>query len=300
MSARPLIEQISMIPKGLRTRFAPSPTGYLHLGHVASAIYVWGLGRKVGADILLRIEDHDQGRVRKHFESSILYDLAWLGFDPDLGVRDAAQPSAFRQSDHIERYGEALQSLSTKLYQCQCSRKEIVTRTGKTGEELWYDGYCRKLNFGPNLRLTLTEDVQTFVDGFLGEQQQIPAQQCGDLLLRDRDGCFTYNFAVTVDDIDESIGLIIRGQDILSATGRQLALRQALGVSTKPIYFHHPLIWADPTKKLSKRDRSTSIGQWRDQGLSAADIIGKAAFQIGLTRVEEPLAAKDVEALFDE
>lgn len=287
-----------MIPRGLRTRFAPSPTGYLHLGHVASAIYVWGLARKSGAEIILRIEDHDQGRVRKVYETSILEDLAWLGFQADLGVIGSDQPSAFRQSDHWSRYEDGLQKLGDRVYRCRCSRKEVLERTGKSGEELWYDGFCLSRNEGPNLRSRLDKNAQTFVDGLLGEQIQKPFEQCGDLLLRDRDGFWTYNFAVTVDDIAEDISLIIRGQDILSATGRQLELREQLGAKQAPLYIHHPLIWADETKKLSKRDRSTSIGQWRDQGLYAADIIGKAAFQVGLIPVERPIPASEIEELF--
>lgn len=296
-SSRPS-RSFPIIPRGLRTRFAPSPTGYLHLGHVASAIYVWGLARRSGAEIILRIEDHDQGRVRKDYESSILNDLDWLGFKADQGVTDSDQPSSFRQSDHGARYEEALSKLGNKVYRCQCSRKEILERRGKAAEELRYDSYCRDHNAGPSLRLKLDPQPQSFDDGLLGAQTQVPADQCGDLLLRDRDGYWTYNFAVTVDDIAEDISLIIRGQDLLSATGRQLQLSAELQAKTTPLYLHHPLIWADESKKLSKRDRSTSIGQWRDQGLSAAEVIGKAAFQVGLSSSERPIKAEDVEDLF--
>ncbi len=293
-----LSSKIPSLPRGLRTRFAPSPTGYLHLGHVASAIYVWGIGRRYGAEIILRIEDHDQGRVRNDFEASILSDLEWLGFKADLGVTHATETSAFRQSDHRERYESALAQLSASVYHCQCSRKDIQSRTGETADELRYDGYCRDKNVGPNLRLMLSGQTQSFCDLLLGDQIQSPIEQCGDLLLRDRNGCFTYNFAVTVDDIAEDIGLIIRGQDILPATGRQLELRQLFKATRQPFYLHHPLIWADDSKKLSKRDRSTSVGQWRDQGLTAAAIIGRAAFQVGLIQVDQPIEAKDVEGLF--
>ena len=296
-SSRPT-QTFSMIPRGLRTRFAPSPTGFLHLGHVASAIYVWGLARKSGAEVVLRMEDHDQGRVRKDYETSILDDLAWLGFKADAGVASSDKASDYRQSDHWSRYENALQNLGDRVYRCQCSRKEILERTGKNSEELWYDGFCRVHNQGPNIRLMLDSKSQTFVDGLLGEQIQTVSEQCGDLLLRDRDGFWTYNFAVTVDDIEEDISLIIRGQDILTATGRQLKLREQLGAKKQPLYIHHPLIWMDETKKLSKRDRSTSIGQWRDQGFLAADIIGKAAFQVGLIPTERPIQPAEVEDLF--
>ncbi|RYZ55766.1 MAG: hypothetical protein EOP07_13570, partial [Proteobacteria bacterium] len=188
----------------------------------------------------------------------------------------------------------------SQTYRCDCSRKEILARSPQHAGELCYDGHCRSLDHGPNIRLRLRDESISFVDGISGEQEQNPAQQCGDLLLKDRDGFWTYNFAVAVDDFHEDINLIIRGQDILSATARQIELRRILGGDDKVLYLHHPLIWADDSKKLSKRDHSTSIGQWRDQGLSAAAIIGKAAFQVGLIDRDEALDVNDLEALFHE
>ncbi len=293
-----LSQRMSKLPKGLKTRFAPSPTGYLHLGHVASAIYVWGLARLAQAEIILRIEDHDQSRSRKLYESSILSDLRWLGFHADHGVSSEA-PSAYRQSDHFERYASALSSL-TKTYHCHCSRKDIQDRDPdamKSGE-LHYDGYCRTLNAGPNVRSQMPDRRVTFDDLILGHQIQVPCEQCGDLLLKDRDGFWTYNFAVCVDDVTDDIGLIIRGQDLLSATGRQIILREKLGGRSEMNYVHHPLIYASQDHKLSKRDHSTSIAQWRESGLSAEDIIGKAAFQVGLVDKEKQVSASEVEALF--
>ncbi len=293
-----LTQRLSKLPKGLKTRFAPSPTGYLHLGHVASAIYVWGLARLAKAEVILRIEDHDQARSRKPYESSILADLEWLGFHADQGVRSEA-PSAFRQSDHFERYASALASLP-HIYHCQCSRKDIQDRdpNAMASGELRYDGYCRALSAGPNVRLPVPDRQVAFEDLILGEQIQAPSEQCGDLLLKDRDGFWTYNFAVCVDDVADDIGLIIRGQDILSATGRQILLREKLGGRSEMIYVHHPLIYASKDHKLSKRDHSTSIAQWREGGLSAQEIIGKAAYQVGLIDREKPVSATEVEALF--
>lgn len=300
MQPPPASRQIPIIPSGLRTRFAPSPTGFLHLGHVASAIYVWGIARKAGAEIILRMEDHDQGRVRKDYERAILADLSWLGFHADRGVESADRNSDFRQSDHWERYEKALERIKGETYRCNCSRKEILARAPQNSGELCYDGHCRSLNQGPNIRLRLPDRSFTFLDGISGPQEQNPAQQCGDLLLKDRDGFWTYNFAVAVDDLEEDINLIIRGQDILPATARQMELRQILGADDKILHLHHPLIWADESKKLSKRDHSTSIAQWREQGFAAAQIIGKAAFQVGLTDRDEALEVKDLEALFHE
>lgn len=287
--------KISKLPKGLRTRFAPSPTGFLHLGHVASAIYVWGIARAVGAEIVLRMEDHDQGRVRAEFEESILEDLQWLGFQADLGVRSSAH-SDFRQSDHWNRYEERLSRLD--IYHCNCSRREILERVGQVSSELLYDGYCRTRDFGPNLRMKIEAVSTRFEDLCIGEQVQVPLQQCGDLLVKDRDGQWTYNYAVAVDDVEEKISLIIRGQDILPSTGRQIILRENLGVRSQPYYFHHPLIMADAEKKLSKRDRATSIGQLRSSGLSAEEVIGKAALLVGLQKEYQPIRAQDASRFF--
>jgi glutamyl/glutaminyl-tRNA synthetase len=300
MQPPPASRQIPIIPGGLRTRFAPSPTGFLHLGHVASAIYVWGIARRAGAEIILRMEDHDQGRVRKEYERAILADLSWLGFHADRGVESVDKPSAFRQSDHWNRYEKALESIKAQTYRCNCSRKEILARSPQNSGELRYDGHCRSIDQGPNIRLCLANQPITFLDGIAGREEQNPALQCGDLLLKDRDGFWTYNFAVTVDDLHEDINLIIRGQDILSATARQIELRRILGSEANVHYLHHPLIWADESKKLSKRDHSTSIAQWREQGFNAAEIIGKAAFQVGLIERDEALDVNDLRSLFHE
>ncbi len=297
----PSLVEFPRTSRSLRTRFAPSPTGFLHLGHVASAIYVWGLGRKLGAEIVLRLEDHDQGRSRPEYEKSILEDLEWLGFQADIGVTSAGGPSRFRQSDHPERYEQAIAILGDRVYRCNCSRKDIQARTPGVHEELRYDGRCRTLDAGPNVRAIMDSAEESFYDGCVGYQKQNPALQCGDLLLKDRDGFWTYNFAVIVDDIAEDVNLIIRGQDILGATGRQLQLRRRLAPEAdEPKFYHHPLIWEDATRKLSKRDRSTSLAQWRAQGFSAAEIIGKAAHAVGLLPHEQPLHAKNVPELFHE
>jgi glutamyl/glutaminyl-tRNA synthetase len=294
-----LAERMSRLPRGLKTRFAPSPTGYLHLGHVASAIYVWGLARLAGAEIILRIEDHDQARSRQPFEASILADLNWLGFKADRGV-SSEESSPYRQSDHFERYASALETLGRDIYRCHCSRKDIQERDpyAMASGELRYDGHCRAIDKGPNVRLRIPERLMVFNDELLGHQRQSPVQQCGDLLLKDRDGFWTYNFAVCVDDVADDIGLIIRGQDILAATGRQIYLREKLGGRSAMIHVHHPLIYARPDHKLSKRDHATSIAQWRASGCEAEDVIGKAAFQVGLISEERPLSVSDLEALF--
>jgi glutamyl-Q tRNA(Asp) synthetase len=273
------------------TRYAPSPTGYLHLGHVVNAVYVWGLAHAVGGRVLLRMEDHDRIRCRPEYESSILEDLAWLGFEPDGGLRPL-----LRQSDRGDVYRDALDRLRSThhVYACECSRKHIA------GER--YDGFCRDRGLtdasGRGLRVRVGEGMETFDDLLLGATQQEPARQCGDLLLRDRDGNWTYQFAVTVDDMMQGITDIIRGEDLASSTGRQLRLRQMLGGSGRPRFAHHPLILKAGGEKLSKSAADTGVRELRRAGLSPADVIGRAAAAVALIDRFEPLAARDVSKLF--
>lgn len=289
-------QQLHKLPRGLRTRFAPSPTGYLHLGHAASAVFVWGIAQAIDAEVILRIEDHDRGRVRTDYEKAILEDLTWLGL--------IQTPVFFRQSDHGERYQIKMEEARARglIYACTCSRREIQERTGeKSKDELRYDGHCRTLGHTDHqagLRLRLDAEDFTFHDLWTGQEKQRPSTQCGDLLIRDRDGNWTYNFAVSVDDAAENIDMIIRGQDLLSATGRQLQLRSILG-KTRPLRFiHHPLIWESPERKLSKRNGSTSLRALREQGLSPAMILGQAAFAVGLLDQLQAVAAHELKGLF--
>jgi glutamyl-tRNA synthetase/glutamyl-Q tRNA(Asp) synthetase len=276
----------------MRTRFAPSPTGHLHLGHVVNAIYVWGLARASGGRVLLRMEDHDRIRCRPEYEASILEDLEWLGFEPDEG-----RHPLLRQSDRQAVYEEALERLRAAhhLYACECSRKQI------TGER--YVGVCRDRGLaaesGRGLRVQIDEGVETFDDLFLGTIEHEPAVQCGDLLLRDRDDNWTYQFAVTVDDIAQQITDIIRGEDLASSTGRQLRLRRMLGNIERPRFAHHPLILKSNGEKLSKGAADTGIRELRRAGLSPSEVIGRAAAALGLVERIKPIAANDVAGLFN-
>ena len=273
------------------TRYAPSPTGHLHLGHVVNAIYVWGLARAAGGRVLLRMEDHDRIRCRPEFESSILEDLAWLGFEPDEGLHPLV-----RQSDRGDEYRDALDRLRSAyhVYACECSRKHIA------GER--YDGFCRDRRLtdasGRGLRVRIDEGVEAFDDLLLGAMTQEPARQCGDLLLRDRDGNWTYQFAVTVDDMMQGITDVIRGEDLVSSTGRQLWLRRMLGGEGRPRFAHHPLIRKPGGKKLSKSAADTGIRALRQSGLTSEEVIGRAAAAVGLIRQFTPVAAHRVADLF--
>jgi glutamyl-tRNA synthetase/glutamyl-Q tRNA(Asp) synthetase len=273
------------------TRFAPSPTGYLHLGHVVNAIYVWGVARALGGRVLLRIEDHDRIRSRPEFEAAILEDLEWLGFEPDAGLRPL-----HRQSDHAGAYQRALDRLrvTAQVYACECSRKAIG------GER--YPGTCRNRGVdeaeGRGIRVAIDDSPERFQDLVRGPLEQTPSGQCGDLLLKDRDGHWTYQFAVTADDMLHQIDLVIRGADLLSSTGRQIKLARMLGRAVPPHFLHHPLIITENGEKLSKGSGDTGVRELRSGGVSADDVIGRAAAAVGLLRAPRPVSALAVSGLF--
>lgn len=282
------------------TRFAPSLTGYLHLGHVLHMIYVWGTARRRGGRILARIEDHDRGRARSDYEAAILDIMDWLGFKPDLGITaaDAGRPSEFRQSDCAAQYAAVLQRLAAQglVYGCACSRSQITR--GASGE-LCYDGTCAGKHLpleGHTVRFRLPPGPVAFEDQALGPCRQEPAQQCGDFPLRDRHGQWTYQFCCVCDDIRQGINLVVRGQDILSSTGRQICLFEALG-HPPPAWLHHPLLCDASGNKLSKRQRSESISRLRGTGTAPEEIIGRAAHAGGLVPEYFPLTAEDAMSL---
>jgi glutamyl-Q tRNA(Asp) synthetase len=269
------------------TRFAPSPTGYLHLGHVVNAIYTWGMAAALRGRVLLRLEDHDRIRSRPAFAAALLEDLDWLGFVPDAG----RHPPRY-QSDHPDRYRAALERLrrAHHVYACGCSRREIGVER--------YGGHCRDrgLEEGAQrgLRVRIGPGTEAVEDLRLGRRTQAPAEQCGDLLLRDRDGHWTYQFAVTVDDMCDGVTLVIRGADLVDSAGRQIRLARMLGREASPVFLHHPLILGPDGEKLSKSRGDTGVRELRQQGLSAPEVIGRAAAAAGLLPGPEPIHAADV------
>jgi glutamyl-Q tRNA(Asp) synthetase len=274
----------------LRTRFAPAPTGHLHLGHVVNAAYVWGLARARGGRVVLRVEDHDRGRSRPAFEEAIVEDLDWLGFVPDEG-----RHPVHRQSDTTERYEAALARLvaADRVYACDCPRRRVGGAP--------YDGRCRTRGLTPRpdvgLRVRLDPGEETFVDDRLGPQRQVPADQCGDLLVRDRHGNWTYQFAVTVDDLADGITLVVRGEDLLDSTGRQIALGRLLGRTAPPAWYHHTLVRKATGEKLSKAAGDTGIRDLRAAGAAPAAVIGQAAHAAGLQARPDPLPVDGLTAL---
>jgi glutamyl-tRNA synthetase/glutamyl-Q tRNA(Asp) synthetase len=295
------------LPPRPLTRFAPSPTGYLHLGHAANAVWVWGLARALGGRVLLRLEDHDRGRCRPAYEAALLDDLDWLGLVPDVGGTSElrAGPSPRRQSDSGAAYEAAVAGVEAqgRIYVCDCSRTQMARVGGDVfNQETRYDGRCRTRGLlpGPDrgLRIRLDPGAERFEDVRLGRREQQPAVQCGDLLARDRLGRWTYQFAVVVDDLRQGIDLVIRGEDLVESTGRQLAVRRMLGGTRPPVFLHHPLIRKPGGEKLSKSSGDTGLRELRAAGVSAAAVLGLAAHLTGLQPEPRPVASGDLANLF--
>ena len=270
------------------TRFAPAPTGYLHLGHVANAIFVWGVARATGGLVLLRIEDHDRQRSRIAFDRALLEDLAWLGFEPDLGP--------VRQSDDDAAYRAALDALAGQalVYACDCSRADMASWSGP-GCALG----CRTrrpAGDGAALRVALGDGEERW-DDLLAGPRSARVAATGDPSIRDRHGNWTYGFSVVVDDLRQGVGLVIRGEDLLPATGSQIRLGRVLGRVTPPAFLHHPLILKAGGAKLSKADRDTSIRDLREAGERPESIVGRAAAAVGLIDAERDIDASEVAPL---
>ncbi len=256
------------------TRFAPAPTGFLHLGHVVNAIHVWDAATARDGRVLLRIEDHDRQRCRPEYEAALLEDLVWLGFAPDgLPVR---------QSEREEVYRKAIKPLIDRelVYACTCTRSEILATTGDPAGDLRYPNTCRDrgipLTGDVGWRLRIEPGIERFFDEMRGPQQQDPSEQCGDMLLRDRLGNWTYQFAVTVDDHEQGITDVIRGVDLLASTGRQIRLARLLGRPTPPRFSHHALVMKSATEKLSKSDGDSGVRDLRAAGWSAEAVLARA------------------------
>lgn len=264
--------------ESVRTRYAPAPTGYLHLGHVANAIWVWELARTAGAAILLRIEDHDRKRCRPEYDAALLDDLAWLGFSPDEGP--------VRQSDDDGPYAAALARLrhDDLVYGCDCSRSTFEAWAAEHGHR-WdgpgCPGGCRERGLdGPVLRAALGGGSERWMDVLVGPCSDEVASD-GDLPIRDRDGHWTYAFSVVVDDLRQDVDLVVRGRDLLGATAVQIRLGRTLGREIPATFAHHALVRGPDGRKLSKADGATSVRDLRAAGRSAEDVIEMAVAAAG-------------------
>jgi glutamyl-Q tRNA(Asp) synthetase len=281
------------------TRFAPAPTGFLHLGHVANAIFVWGLAAATGAKVLLRIEDHDRERSRTAFDSAILEDLEWLGFAPDAGP--------VRQHDDPAPYLAAAEWLRAAglAYACDCTRSKFASSSAGHGGP-WRGPGCpggcheRDLTEDPwlTLRVALGAGQEPWADRILGPQAGDVAL-AGDLAIRDRQGNWTYGLCVVVDDLRQSVSLVVRGEDLADVTPAQVRLARLLGRTEPATFAHHPLIRKPTGAKLSKADGDTGVGELRAAGRTPEEVIGEAAAAVGLLAVAQPIGATDVGRLVE-
>jgi glutamyl-Q tRNA(Asp) synthetase len=272
------------------TRFAPSPTGYLHLGHVRSALEGWRAAREAGGRFLLRIEDIDHTRCRPEYEAAILDDLAWLGLDWDGPVR--------RQSEHSDDYRTALAQLDAAglLYPCFCTRRQIQAEIARAGGapqgELGapYPGICRRLSPAEREQRRLTApDYALRLDVGAALSRTGPLEWCegetpvktepaslGDVVLARKEVPTSYHLAVTVDDALQGVTLVTRGADLFPATHIHRLLQALLGLPS-PRYRHHPLLTDASGRRLAKRDKALTIRSMREAGTSPADVMAAAS-----------------------
>jgi glutamyl/glutaminyl-tRNA synthetase len=243
---------------------------------VLNALEVWDFAMTSGARVILRVEDHDRQRSRLEFERAMREDLEWLGFVPHEEVP--------RQSERVDAYRGVLDTLIARglVYGCACTRHEIAGADDAPsgGRERRYPGTCRdrELGLGDGLgwRVRMDPGVETFTDDYCGRQVQDPSQQCGDLLVRDRRGNWTYQWAAAIDDYLQGITHVIRGVDLLPSTGRQIRLARLAGRTEPARFRHHPLIMKSRDQKLSKSDRDTGVRDLRAAGWTRDDVLAAA------------------------
>jgi glutamyl-tRNA synthetase len=298
-----------------RSRFAPSPTGDLHLGNARTALLAWLQARHAGGAFVLRVEDLDFGRVRPGIMESQLADLRWLGLDWDEGPDVGGPFAPYLQSQRKERYEEALRRLEEqrRLFSCFCSRREIAAAASAphAGDEEGpaYPGRCRDLSAGerrrreaergaPALRFRARPGEVRFHDLLQGDLAFHPAGEVGDFVVRRRDGVAAYQLAVVVDDAAMEITRVLRGADLLPSTARQLLLYEALGLRP-PAWTHVPLLLGPDGERLAKRHGAISLRELRERGVPARRVAGWLAASAGLAEAGEEAAPVELVARFD-
>ena len=295
-----------VLPAGAVTRFAPAPTGFLHLGHLVNALYTWGIARATRGRVILRIEDHDRQRCLPEFETSLLEDLERLGLVPDEPAIEAfrAGPTPFRQSSSWRVHADALERLrgAGLVYACACSRATFAAYEAERGRPwrgIGCPGGCRTLSLPEDsgghtgLRVAVGAGSERWVDLLAGPLADEPAAG-GDLLVRDRVGNWTYAFCVVVDDLRHDVDLVIRGRDLLHSTPVQLRLARLLGRETPPRFLHHPLVRRASGQKLSKAEGDTAVHSLLDAGATPAGLFGRAAHLAGLQADDSPIDPADL------
>ncbi len=276
----------------LRVRFAPSPTGYLHVGGARTALFNWLLARKQGGTFILRIEDTDVERSTKESVDAILEGMQWLGLEWDEGP--------FYQSDCFDLYKEYVQKLldEGKAYKCFCSgdelekKRELAMREGRKPK---YDGTCRERGDNPEapyvVRFRAPQGGEVAFDDLIKGRIAFPAEELDDLIIQRTDGTPTYNFCVVIDDASMRISTVIRGDDHVNNTPRQIQLYQALGFPV-PQFAHVPMILGSDKARLSKRHGATSVIAYRDMGF-LPEALNNYLVRLGWSHGDDEIFSRD-------
>ena len=294
---------------GYRGRFAPSPTGDLHLGSAATALLTWLAGRVAGGTLVMRIEDIDTPRVVEGAEERQLDDLRWLGLDWDEGPDVGGPCEPYRQSERHDHYERALTRLADGglTFRCDCSRREIaVASAPHPGEEgPRYPGTCRPHGMRERpakrpaaIRLAVPPRTIRVDDRFQGVFTHDVAAAVGDFVLRRGDGIWAYQLAVVVDDLAMGITEVVRGADLLASAPRQALLAELLG-GRAPAFAHGPMLVATDRGRLAKRVGGRTIRAERDAGRTAAEVGGRLAHLLGLTPSPTPVTPGELLTDFD-
>ena len=283
-------------------RFAPSPSGRMHLGNLWSCLLAWLAARSAGGRMVLRLEDLDPDRCRQEYCDQIMRDLEWMGLDWD------GEP--VYQSRRTEIYAEAFRRLEAEglIYPCFCTRAERLAASAphRSDGTPVYDGRCGRLSPGeraellrtrrPAWRVRVPERTVSFRDLLQGDYSEDLRQDCGDFILRRSDGVYAYQLAVVVDDADMGVTQVVRGSDLLSSTPRQLWLQDRLGLP-HPEYGHLPLLLAPDGRRLAKRDRDLELGQLQKK-YTASELVGCLACAARLIDRRSAISPQELIPLF--
>ncbi len=294
-----------MSQNSLCGRFAPTPSGRMHLGNILCAMLSWLSVRSKGGDYLLRIEDLDKMRCPRTLADLIEDDLRWFGIDWDEGGSEGGE--SWYQSNRFDIYKTYFDKLDAQglLYPCFCSRAELHTAQAphRSDGTYLYAGTCRTLTpeqiaekskvRRPAARLRVPDEVYAFEDGCMGAYSEHLAQECGDFLIRRSDGVYGYQLAVVVDDALMGVTEVVRGQDLIGSTPRQLYLYDRLGFQA-PQFYHIPLLTAPDGRRLSKREKDLDLGVLREVYGTPEKIIGCLAMACGLRDRAEPATMQEL------
>ena len=278
-------------------RFAPTPSGRMHLGNVFAALMAWLSVKSRNGHLILRMEDLDTQRTSAEFAETLRNDLRWLGLSWDLET----EPQS-RRSQVYDRYFELLREQKL-LYPCYCTRSQLhnVNAPHLSDGTYVYPGTCRNLTSPPTdrkpaWRVQVPDRIWTFTDLGQGEQTQNLMTDCGDFVVRRADGVFVYQLAVTVDDGESGVTEVVRGMDLLGSAPRQMYLQELFGFA-HPEYGHVPMLLAPDGRRLSKRDRDLDLGELRKR-ISAEELIGKLACSAGLIDRDIPISVGELAGEF--